>query len=158
MKFQRFSISAFQRFLSPGFRIGSVDGFVRQVPGDQVACRTLQSVAAGRVNVHTSTGRGSLCLPRPDLISTGGGGSNNFNAVPTLLSPQVGLLKTPGARHRFSQSCAARFFSKVIFWFTTKRLCMWCEPHHWLGGNPFARQHTGGMCPKAQAKFLEGTK
>ena len=37
---------------SPGVRVGSVDGFVRQVPGDQVSCRTLLSLARGRVNVH----------------------------------------------------------------------------------------------------------
>lgn len=44
---------------------------------------------------------------------------------------------------------------KIKFWFTTRRECMWCKPNHYLGGNPFARQITGGMCSHAMKNFLE---
>jgi hypothetical protein len=42
---------------SPGFRVGSVDGLVRHVPGDFVACRTLLSLLPGWVNVHIRPAR-----------------------------------------------------------------------------------------------------
>src|ERR1035437_464221 len=112
-----FLFSKFLLLLSPGFRVGSEDGLVRQVPGaPNVACRTLLSAQPGRVNVPTST-------PSPVSIQP----------------VKVFFIQRSMFIVRRSLSC-------LIFWFTTKRLCMWCEPHHWLGGNPFAHQHTGGMC------------
>jgi hypothetical protein len=97
-------------------------------------------------------------FPRPDLISTGGLAATTSSRSLHFISPLVGMYPS-GRAPRFKHSAARAFkfmnafFTRLIFWFTTKRLCMWCEPHHWLGGNPLARQHTGGMCPKAQRKM-----
>jgi hypothetical protein len=46
-------------------------------------------------------------------------------------------------------------WERVKFWFSHKRVCNWCQPPHFLGGNPFARKITHGMCPKAVAEFTE---
>jgi hypothetical protein len=84
-------------------------------------------VAAGRVNVPTST-------PAPVRIQPA---QVSFSFIQS------------------SMFVVRRSLSRLIFWFTTKRLCMWCEPHHWMGGNPLARQHTGGMCAKAQREMAQ---
>lgn len=39
-------------------------------------------------------------------------------------------------------------FARIIFWFFHKRLCAWCKPQRYLGGNPFARRTTHSICPK----------
>ena len=56
---RRRSSAALPLPISPGFRVGAEDALGRQVPGDShVACRSLLSVAAGRVSSITSKGRG----------------------------------------------------------------------------------------------------
>lgn len=49
-------------------------------------------------------------------------------------------------------------WTRIKFWFTTRRECVWCQQRHWIGGNPFAREVTGGMCPDAQTKFDADTQ
>ena len=46
-------------------------------------------------------------------------------------------------------------WQRLKFWFTTRRVCCWCQPQHYLGGNPFARVTTGGMCPAAVRRMKE---
>lgn len=38
-------------------------------------------------------------------------------------------------------------------WFQFKRVCAWCKPMRYLGGNPFAKQVTHGMCSKCFCKM-----
>lgn len=46
----------------------------------------------------------------------------------------------------------------IKFWFTTKRVCAWCNPPHRLGGNPFAKRISHGICKAGKVKFLAGVK
>jgi hypothetical protein len=51
-----------------------------------------------------------------------------------------------------------RVWTRIKFWLTTRRVCVWCKPPHRIGGNPFARGITGGMCRMAQARLEQEVK
>jgi hypothetical protein len=38
----------------------------------------------------------------------------------------------------------------VRSWLAARRVCTWCSPRHRIGGNPFAKLETHGMCPLAK--------
>lgn len=44
-------------------------------------------------------------------------------------------------------------WARLVFWFTHRRMCSWCKRPHWIGGNPFAKNHTDGMCAAAQRQW-----
>jgi len=39
-------------------------------------------------------------------------------------------------------------------WLRLKRVCAWCRPQRWIGGNPFAGRISHGICPRCREKFL----
>jgi len=39
-------------------------------------------------------------------------------------------------------------------WFFLKRVCAWCKPKRWIGGNPLARRTSDGICPRCRANWL----
>jgi len=44
-------------------------------------------------------------------------------------------------------------WSIVSYWLQFRRVCAWHEPKPWrMGGNPFARRVTHGMCPECFAR------
>ena len=43
---------------------------------------------------------------------------------------------------------------RILRWYRVKRVCCWCSRPHWIGGNPFARKVTHGVCVKARDKML----
>lgn len=51
----------------------------------------------------------------------------------------------------WSEASAAwrKVLGRVHFWLTTKRVCCYCPRPHWIGGNPFARRLSHGICPTA---------
>lgn len=46
---------------------------------------------------------------------------------------------------------AIGIYSSVSWWLRFKRICSWCQ--HRLGGNPFARNVTHGMCKECCKKW-----
>lgn len=45
-------------------------------------------------------------------------------------------------------------YSSIARWLKFKRICSWHEPKPlYMGGNPFARRVTHGMCPDCARKF-----
>lgn len=71
--------------------------------------------------------------PRTDAESTM---QERFNPVAWLVFHLVALWTT------------------VAHWLRFKRICSWHEPKPcYMGGNPFARRVTHGMCPACAVKF-----
>lgn len=48
----------------------------------------------------------------------------------------------------------AGFFVLTWRWVTVRRECKWCNPPHYMGGNPLARRRTHGMCKKAMDRSV----
>ncbi len=46
----------------------------------------------------------------------------------------------------FSVGVAWVTLARWTRWFRVKRVCSWCNPKRWIGGNPFAKAVTHGMC------------
>jgi hypothetical protein len=45
------------------------------------------------------------------------------------------------------------FWSAASYWLRSKRICAWHEPRpQRMGGNPFARRSTHGLCPECFAR------
>lgn len=45
------------------------------------------------------------------------------------------------------------WFSRLGFWCTHRRICAWCTPKRYLGGNPLAKNTTDGICAGCFAKM-----
>lgn len=41
---------------------------------------------------------------------------------------------------------------RIRTWLKLKRVCAWCKPMRYMGGNPFAKTVTHGQCPACQEK------
>lgn len=47
-----------------------------------------------------------------------------------------------------------RIAKNIRQWFRTKEVCAWCRPQRWIGGNPFARRITHGICQRCYNRSL----
>lgn len=47
---------------------------------------------------------------------------------------------------------AIAIYSSASYWLRFKRVCSWCRPKRRMGGNPFARKVTHGICPECFAR------
>jgi Zn finger protein HypA/HybF involved in hydrogenase expression len=48
--------------------------------------------------------------------------------------------------------------NKLRHWITQlflrKHVCAWCRPQRWIGGNPFSKQLTHGICPACRERQI----
>ena len=44
--------------------------------------------------------------------------------------------------------------NRFLYWLRFKRVCCWCPQPHRIGGNPFARWVTHGICRGAMQRQL----
>ena len=50
---------------------------------------------------------------------------------------------------------AIALWSSISRWMRFKRVCAWCEPKRWIGGNPFASNVTHGICERCFKKHAK---
>ena len=44
--------------------------------------------------------------------------------------------------------------NRLLHWLRFKRVCCWCQTPHRIGGNPWARRVTHGVCRDAMGRQL----
>ena len=44
---------------------------------------------------------------------------------------------------------------KLKAWLKLKKVCAYCKPQRWMGGNPFSRQLTHGICEPCLAREMK---
>lgn len=75
-------------------------------------------------------------------------GGNAPSAEVALVQPGDGRELSPAVRRDLLARSAGAFRK----WLAFKRVCAWCQPMRYLGGNPFAKQTTHGMCGRCLAE------